>query len=157
MTQPKLWCSRWCQCVYCDTAQPWCSCWCQFVVTQPKSWCCCWCQCVVTQSKLNRWSPSLVSQGEREEEYKLYHVNETPSNAEKRPDRILTQPTLPALQEHQSKNVRRTALCLFLPLSIIFSFFPHEAQGSSVMALQLLAPSSGACSQKAIFTKGNEA
>ena len=69
VTRPKPWCCCWCQFVVTQT-KSWCCCWCQCVVTQPKPWCSCRCQFVVTQSQLSRWSPSLVSQGEREEEYK---------------------------------------------------------------------------------------
>ena len=50
MTQPKPWCSCWCQCVV-TQPRPWCPCWCQCVVTQPRPWCSCWCQCVVAQPK----------------------------------------------------------------------------------------------------------
>ena len=77
MTQPELWCSRWCQCVVtqskprcsrrcqCVVTQPKprCSRWCQCVATQPKPWCPRWCQCLVTQPKLrcSRWCQCLVT------------------------------------------------------------------------------------------------
>ena len=47
MTQPKPWCSCWCEWVV-TQPKPWCSCWCQCAVTQPKPWCSGWRQCGVT-------------------------------------------------------------------------------------------------------------
>ena len=62
MTQPELWCSRWCQCVV-TQPKPRCSRWCQCVATQTKPRCSRWCQCLVTQPKLrcSRWCQCLVT------------------------------------------------------------------------------------------------
>ena len=59
VTQPKPWCSCWCEHF---VTQPRCACRCQRVVTQPKPWCSCWCEHFMTQPRYTCRCQRVVTQ-----------------------------------------------------------------------------------------------